>query len=145
MSTVPISEPIPDNGHDSASQAAKAAEAKRTRQPVYNVFEYAEAFSPQDLHRCLSDLAARAGLEDGSRLVQEIYEEAMRVVCGGWFVLVSDVNGATDRKAIEAVIGTQEDPVEGFDAVRRLGVFCAVLTRHWEPRQRTRTVTEGWA
>lgn len=59
-----------------------------------------------------------------------------------WVQIGENVSGATDRKAIEAVIGTNENPVEGFDADRRLLPHVAVLTRHWTPRTRKRVVSQ---
>ncbi len=124
MTTVKVDEQITDEGHGSASEAAREAEAdhaevartegeSRKRSPVYHVFE--------------RDRTGDNGLVD---MFQRI---------------ASDVNAPTDRKAIESVIGTAERPVPGFDEDRRLHEFVAVLTRQWEPLQRKRTVTEEWA
>ncbi len=97
---------------------------KVTRSPVYHVFELQRVVQPHP--------AAKTG--DGD----------VTVMAWGlaWVEIGWDVPGATDRKAIESVIGTHEHPVRGFDADRRLLPHVAVLTRHWNPRERTRTVNE---
>ncbi len=89
---------------------------KVTRSPVYHVFEWQTLF------------------------IDVEGDDPLPV--GAWVKLAMDVPGATDRKAIESVIGTHEHPVEGFDADRRLLPHVAVLTRHWNVRERTRTVNE---
>ena len=95
------------------------------RSPVYNVFELRRLLAVDDPD----------DLETGG---QTEYVEA-------WVGIAHKAPGSTDRKAIEGVIGTAESPVVGFDEERRLGTFVAVLTRHWEPRKRKRTVSEEWA
>ena len=95
------------------------------RSPVYHVFELQRLLAVDDPD----------DLETGG---QTEYVEA-------WVQIGGHVNANTDRKAIEEVIGTAEDPMPNFDEDRRLGTFVAVLTRHWEPRKRKRVVHEDWA
>ncbi len=153
MTTLPINEKVQDNGHDSASDAAAKAEAerlaeeraaaekaaaeeaKRRRSPVYHVFEGCQMLHVADVLDALGDSPG------GTAIATTLRGKAVPA----WVPVKHKVNGATDRKAIESVIGTAEDPVDGFDEKRRLHKFVAVLTRHWEPRKRKRTVTEDWA
>ncbi len=144
MSTIDVNEKLPDNGHDSASEEAREAEADRSeaarteaesrkRSPVYHVFEDCPM-----VH--VADVLDALGNSSGD-VAAALKGKAVRA----WVPVRHAVLGATDRKAIEAVIGTAENPIDGFDEKRRLHKFVAVLTRHWEPRKRKRTVTEDWA
>ncbi len=105
------------------------AEAARKRSPTYHVFER------QTLAR------VEAVVEEGASTGHVRVKDEV----SAWVLIASVVAGATDRKAIASVIGTAEDPRNDFDAKRRTGDFCAVLTRHWQPRKRKRVVTEDWA
>ncbi len=102
------------------------AEAARKRSPTYHVFER------QTLAR------VEAVVEEGASTGHVRVKDEV----SAWVLIASVVAGATDRKAIASVIGTHENPVEGFDAERRLLPHVAVLTCHWRVRERTRTVNE---
>ena len=104
-------------GNDAQEVAASLTGGNR-RSPVYMVFELRKMKDDRD---------------DNATAI------------AAWVIVGHKVKGATDRKAIEAVIGTAEKPVEGFDDKRRLGTFVAVLTRHWQPPKRKRVVPEDWA
>ncbi len=147
MTTLDVNEKLPDNGHDSASEQARdeelrrieaesaaMADERRKRSPVYHVFEDC----PMVHAAAAVEALKAAGLSSAEN-------EVKRLTVRAWVPVQHKVNGATDRKAIESVIGTAENPVDGFDEKRRLHKFVAVLTRHWEPRKRKRTVTEDWA
>ncbi len=131
MSTLPVNEKVQDNGHDSASDDAKAAPEppKPKRSPTYHVFE----------HQVLARVVTENEVEGGKETVRVVEQ------VGAWVLIAKDVKGATDRKAIESVIGTAEEPCEGFDTKRRLGQFWAPLVVEFEPRKRKREVSEGWA
>ncbi len=146
MSTVNVNETLPDNGHDSASEEARdvelrrieaesaaMADERRKRSPKYHVFEECPMVHVAEVSR----LFREGGVTNAPNLKPVTVLACVKIA--------PNVNGATDRKAIESVIGTADKPIEGFDDKRRLGLFVAVLTRHWTPRKRKRTVTEDWA
>jgi hypothetical protein len=67
-------------------------------------------------------------------------DENMPVALNGWFQIGDEVAGATDRKAITSIVGTPEEPAEGFDADRRLLPHAAVLVGQWHERRLKREV-----
>ncbi len=132
MSTVNVNEQVQDNGHDSASEEAKAAPEppKAKRSPTYHVFE-------------LQTLLRVADATEADGTVDRFTVESKGVKA--WVQIAENVQAATDRLAIVSVIGTEEKPVEGFDAKRRMRPHWAPLIAEYEPRTRTRKVHEDWA
>lgn len=127
-----------------SGEPTEGEKPKTTRAPRYKVFERAQAFTPRDLRECLKELAAcpvaGAGAVSSDENIDRIVANAMRAVLHGWFQIGDDVAAATDRKAITSVIGTPDEPVEGFDADRRLLPHAAVLVGQWHERQLKREV-----
>lgn len=64
---------------------------------------------------------------------------------GAWTLIATRVKAPTDSHAILEVIGTHDEPVEGFDAKRRMLPHWAVLVRDYRPRERKAVTTEDWA
>ena len=115
---------------------------KMTRAPRYKVFELSEAFTPNDVHDMLMDFAKRCGVDEAKAGPNADYvlDENMPVALNGWFQIGDEVAGATDRKAITSIVGTPEEPAEGFDADRRLLPHAAVLVGQWHERRLKREV-----
>ena len=124
-----------------STEPTEGEKPKTTRAPRYKVFELAEAFTPGDVLEMLAKLTRRTDTFSMSD-VEAVLRDAMPVVLHGWFQIGDDVSGATDRKAITSIIGTPEEPAEGFDADRRLLPHAAVLVGQWHERQLTRTVNK---
>jgi hypothetical protein len=128
---------------------------KPKRAPKYNVFERVELFA---IGEQITIKGARESEDDkfGRIFEPQPHTEArnavrpVKIKAAGapvmaWVLIAPEVSAPTGQHAIDLVTGTAENPVDGFDADRRLHPFCPVLVDKWEPRQRVRTVTEAWS